>query len=139
VAGARGARPHAGRLRARLVRGFLGLAAVLVVPVLALRLVGGPGPASRTVELHCLAPAQAAALLLPHAPPGVQVRWRGSDAIPALTLSGPRRNLEEAERMLAELDAMWGTERKASCTIAAPSGAPGAYAPAPEVVRTPSR
>jgi hypothetical protein len=62
----------------------------------------------------------------------VQVRWRGSDAIPALTLSGPRPNLEEAERMLSELDAMWGTERKASCTIAAPPGAP-----VPEVVRTP--
>ena len=121
-----------GRRRARRLRTALSMVAVIAVPPVAWVLLGGAGAGSiemRTVELQCLAPHEAMELARPSLPARVRVTTRESVHLPILTLHGTQRDLATAERLIARLDARWGTERSAYCASVPRTDAPNTNAP----------
>ncbi|MGZ8379523.1 MAG: hypothetical protein ACXWZS_12365 [Gemmatirosa sp.] len=133
VAGAAPGRRRTRRLRTALSAGAVTVA--LLGTVMLLRTsTGAAAVETRTVELHCLAPEQAAELVRPLMTAQIEVTFRPTLNLPVLMLRGPHRDLALAEQQIAQIDARWGAERSAYC-----AGAPRTNAPAPEVVGTPPR
>lgn len=106
----------------------------------------GPGPntyETRTVELQCLAPEQAAELARGSLPAATSVSFRPSIHLPILTVRGTPRDLATAEQVIARIDARWGAERSAYCA-SMPNGMaphemePGVAAPAPAPALAPA-
>jgi hypothetical protein len=105
----------------------------------------GPGPntyETRTVELQCLAPEQAAELARGSLPPQTSISFRPSVHLPILTVRGTPRDLATAERVIAGIDARWGAERSAYCA-SMPNGIPpnagGSGSAAPPPALAPAR
>jgi hypothetical protein len=123
VARATGSRRRAWQRRAALAG--VALVAGPLAAVALLRLVSPATPSvampsvARTVELACLAPQQAAELARPRLPADVLVVVPPALELPVLRLTGPERAVADAARLVAQIDARWGAERRADCRPAA--------------------